>query len=132
MKKIIALLILFTITTAGSCEPDPFKYETNSRIIIEGTLQNEAGLKIANQSIKLLSVSGSKSILIMEVFSDLNGNFFLSSAKGNNNLHLEFTDKAISNSTNNAGLIHINGYSDWIGFLPDSYYDFGNITLKNY
>lgn len=132
--KFLALLFVYLMTSSGSCESiSPFEYENNSRIVLKGILLNENGEVLQNQSIQLLSPDGSGTIIVKEVFSDNLGKMFLSSPKGNNPVYIVFPNKDIVNVMNNISLVNQPSYGErhWIGYLIDSYYDFGFIKLKN-
>jgi hypothetical protein len=133
MRKILLLFFVYSITVGGSCDADPFKYANNTRIIIEGKLVNEDGSVLTNQSLKLFSTDQNNRIVIKQVFSDGQGIIFLSAPKGNNPMFIEFDNKNILSTTYYSDLIKVPGYSkpDWIGFLNDSYYDFGYVMLKD-
>lgn len=131
--KAIVVSLLFLMSSGGSCESTPpFEYSNNTRIVVEAKLVNEDMTPLSSQTVYLKSFSSSTRIVVSGAISDDNGRIFISAPKGNNPMYLEFVNKDIVYTTNYSNLIHAPSSGDhWLGFLPNSYYDFSIITLKN-
>ena len=131
-KRIFFIFSIITLVSCGDGSLPSFKYEGNTRIIIEAILVNEDGSVLANQSLKLFSFNRNDRIVIKQVFSDVQGKIFLSAPKGNNLMFIEFDNKHIISTTSHFDLIHSPSFQNlsWFGFLNESYYDIGITVLK--
>ena len=127
MKTIFGLLFVFIFSLGSSCEPE-FKYQNNSRIIIEGFLVNDDNSVLANQKISIFSSSLNNDLEIISSYSDPQGKIFITTPRGNNPMYIEFENKKIVSMDNYTDLVK---NSIWIGFLSESYYNFGIIKLTN-
>jgi len=135
-KTILYLATIFLISCGGESAP-PFKYQDNSRIVLEGNLVDQNGSSLANQSAELYTFRSSVRISVKEVFSDNEGKIFVSAPKANYNYSLGFVNKNIISMQNYPALLQLDGnhppyYYGFINGLNDTYYNFGIIKLINY
>lgn len=128
--KSIAFLVVYLVSSGGSCDSQPFQYKDNTRLVIEAYLVNESMVPIASQKAEVMSISEDISFAIKGVVSDNNGKIFISIPKGNNPMSLSFPNKDIIISTYHSEII-MKGNPNWMGFLNKSYYNFGTIILKD-
>lgn len=135
-KAVLYLATIFLLSCGGESSP-PFKYENNSRIVLEAYLVNENGTPLANQSAELYTFRYTSRITVKEVFSDNDGKIYVSAPKANYNYSLGFVNKNIINMQNHSVLLqeddnHPPYYYGFINGLNGTYYNFGIIKLINY
>jgi hypothetical protein len=140
MKRIfyfIPIIFLSFIRCGSSGEiVPPFKYSDNTRIVIEGKVYLDTGVVLVNQEVELRARSGSiaGSVVVQSTVSDADGKIFVTTPRGNNSMFLTFPNKKVVQSSINNNLVFSASSSvgvSGIGFLSESYYNFGTIVLKN-
>lgn len=135
MKK-MSILILLTLMSCTSGTPlPPFGYQNDSRMVIEMNLVDENGLSLKNQSAELFSIRYSEKILVKIDYSKDDGKIFISVPKSNYKYSLLFENKKIISLQNYSGVTVLNvtapQTADVITDLNETYYNFGNVILKN-
>lgn len=128
--KTLTFFIIYLVSSGGSCDSQPFKYEDNSRLVVEAYLVNESMVPMPNQQAQINTTSDDFQLTIKQVVSDVNGKIFISIPKGNNPMILSFPNKDIVVSTYYSEII-MKGNPNWMGFLNKSYYNFGTIIIKD-
>jgi hypothetical protein len=130
--KILIYSIFLTslISCSGNSSIPPFSYNDNTRIVIEGKLFDENQNVISNQLVQLYGNQNGGPVLLCEVNSDNNGDFFITSPQGNYLILMAFNGKNII-STAPGGILLAN--SSLLGFEPNkgSYFNFNQIVLSN-
>jgi hypothetical protein len=134
MNSKILLLVAFLsilIGCGGSSPAPPFKYNDNTRIVVEGKLIQPDQSAAANQLVQLYALNGGYGdVLINESVSDNQGNFYITSPKGIYSMYLIFPEKNVSMVSNNSNLIK---QFQWkgLGYLDGTYYKFNSVLLIN-
>jgi hypothetical protein len=130
-------IISLLLTNCGIGGPDlpPFAYADNSRIIIEGILQDSNGNAVQNQ-IVVLQMNRYEKYLVNITFSDAQGKFYISAPKGNYEYTLVFNYKnIISMQEYQTKLIKNTENPElYFGFIPrlnENYYDFKIIKITS-
>lgn len=132
---LLSIVNLLFINCGGGPDLPPFVYADNSRIIIEGVLQNADGVAIQNQLVEL-QTSRYNDILVNSTFSDAQGKFYLSAPKANYDYFLVFKDKNIISMQQYTFLLKENTanlplFLGIIQRLNKNYYDFKIIKITS-
>ncbi len=127
-------LLLSNCGGSGSSLP-PFEYGENSRIILEGILQNPDGSPAQNQPLELQAYRYDI-FVVNSTFSDGQGKFFISAPKSNYEYSLVFNNKNIISMQTNQSLLIENKdippfYYGVIPKLIKNYYDFKIIKITS-
>ncbi len=118
------------ILLASDCSA-PFEYADNSRLVIEGRLLQSDGSTVTGQDVLLYTASSGSSVIIHQVTSDSQGNFYITSPKGNYPLVVEFKNKDFEVNARYTALKKLqNGRADILTNFSESYYNLGSIIVK--
>ena len=135
MKKILIILSIVLASCGGGPSEPPFYYNENSRIIVEGVVQDENGAILVGQKVEVNSRSSGSNIIVKTIYSDSSGKIFLSIPTGNYKYYINFLNKRIVFMQRNQELILFDGSTNQntgiLGNFQRNYYDLEIIKLKN-
>ena len=134
-KLFFSVLICNLIIGCSGPSLPPLKYTDNSRIALEGVLQNEDGNPLKNQLITLESKQYNSTV-VNSTYSNEQGKFFISAPQSNYKYTLIFNEKKIQSVQQHQGLATFNKDDDpyYFGYLSNfsrNYYNFKIIKLTS-